>query len=140
MEPMHKKLLIVDDDLLFRQMLVEILETQGYKITDAENGEEGVQTFVKFHPDLVITDIRMPKKNGLQMAQEILRYSPNTPIIFISGWFDIDGNYTENKSFFGQESFCIHFLKKPFRVPQLLKLISEIETPCKDHALHGQPS
>lgn len=136
----HKKLLIVDDDTLFRQMLVEILETQGYKTTDAKNGEEGVQTFVKFHPDLVITDIRMPKKNGLQMVEEILGYSPSTPIIFISGWYDIDGNSAKNKSFLSKESLCIHFLKKPFRVPQLLKLISEIETPCKSHALHGKPS
>ena len=132
---LSKKLLVVDDDLLFRGMLVEILKAQGFDVAEAGDGEEGITTFKAFAPDLVITDIRMPKKTGIQMAQEILRLSPETPIIFVSGWYDPARDYPVNGANVSslKDTFCVYFLKKPFRIPQLLSLINETNTPCKKH-------
>jgi len=126
---MAKRLLVVDDDTIFRQMLIEILSSQGFEILEARDGEEGLELFKEGGSDLVvITDIRMPKKNGFQMAQDIHALSPTTPIIFISGWYDPGKIYagkgigpllTKNKS------PHIYFLRKPFRISQLVSLIEE---------------
>jgi CheY-like chemotaxis protein len=123
---MVKKLLVVDDDTIFRRLLIEILTSQGFEVAEARDGEEGLAVFKKTNPDLVITDIRMPKKNGFQLAEEIRTLSPMIPIIFISGWYD-PGKITLGKelgsSLMRNNSPNTHFLKKPFRISQLISLI-----------------
>ncbi len=133
---MAKKILIVDDDTLFREMLDEVLRAAGYETTQAEDGREGFAVFKTYTPDLVVTDIRMPKRNGVQMAQDILEISPQTPIIFISGWYDPRRLFSEkglDATFLKNDAFCIHFLRKPFRLPQLLTLIEKVAAPCTKH-------
>ena len=126
---MSKRLLVVDDDALFRQMLVEILETQGYEVFPARNGVEGFEVFQKTpHLDVVITDIRMPKKNGFELTRDIHEVAPETPIILISGWYDplreIPGREVA-LALRRNDSPYIRFLKKPFRISQLMGVIKE---------------
>ncbi len=133
---MSKKILIVEDDSLFRNMLAEILNSAGYNTFRAKDGEEGLATFKASNPDLVVTDIRMPRKNGIQMSMDILRVSPKTPIIFISGWYDPERLYSENResaSFLKNDTFHLRFLKKPFHATQLLNMIREVLDPHKKH-------
>ena len=65
------KILIVEDDDLMRDSLAEKFAKEGFEITKATNGEEGLKTALQIHPDLILLDILMPKMDGLQMLQRL---------------------------------------------------------------------
>jgi DNA-binding response OmpR family regulator len=79
------RILIVDDDECFRTVLRETLERAGYEVLEAEDGETGLKLHHRERPDLVITDIVMPGKAGLELIAEIRRDFPGTRIIAMSG-------------------------------------------------------
>ena len=83
-------LLYVEDDELIREELAETLEFDVKELYIAENGIEGLKKFRQFMPDIVISDVKMPKMNGLDMAREIRKISPNTPIIITTAFSDSD--------------------------------------------------
>ncbi|MBE7437134.1 MAG: response regulator transcription factor [Spirochaetales bacterium] len=81
-----KKILIVDDQESIRNMLSELLSMAGYSFEMARNGEEALEIAVRSRPDLIIMDLMMPVKNGLEAATEI-RTIPElttTPILFLT--------------------------------------------------------
>ena len=79
------KILIVDDEKLIRLNLRALLEDLGYGVTEAANGREGLDTFDRERPDLVLADLRMPVMDGLSMIAGLQEKSPETPVIVISG-------------------------------------------------------
>jgi DNA-binding response OmpR family regulator len=91
---MSKRILIIDDDLAVRDTLITILEEHGYEVMTAVNGEEGLAVFRRERPDLLVTDIVMPVKEGLQTILEIRQEWPDMKIIAISG-----GSRTERHDF-----------------------------------------
>lgn len=78
-------ILIVDDNDDVRELLQELMEGAGYTVRLAADGEEAVQQFLVEPSDLVITDIRMPKRNGLQVLAAIQAARPGTPVIVLTG-------------------------------------------------------
>jgi DNA-binding response OmpR family regulator len=82
---MSRRILVIDDDSGVRASLREILEERGYEVVLAENGAQGIIAFRQTRPDLVITDIVMPVKEGFQTIQELRRERPEVRIIAISG-------------------------------------------------------
>ncbi len=83
------KLLIVDDDVYTREGLAENIPWELYGIEEvmqAENGKEALHTVSWYLPDLIITDIRMPQKNGIDFCKEAVRLVPDCKIIFITGY------------------------------------------------------
>ncbi len=80
-----KKIILIDDDDEFREMLRRMLEGAGYNVREAPNGKIGVQIFKEDAPDLVITDLFMPEQEGLETIRELIRMDPKTKIIAISG-------------------------------------------------------
>jgi len=79
------KILVVDDDRQIRAMLRQALESAGFEVVEASDGQEGVRSFQTASADLVITDILMPEKEGLALIQELRRLDPAVQIIAISG-------------------------------------------------------
>jgi len=79
------KILVIDDESAIRNILQEILKNEGYETMAATNGEEGLQMFSSFQPDLVMCDIKMPKIDGLEFLQKANAINPDIPIIMISG-------------------------------------------------------
>lgn len=79
------KILIVDDELLMLQLLSRIFEQDKHEVICAKDGIEAIRIFKEQQIDLVITDIVMPRKNGIELIHEILEKKPNTPIIAMSG-------------------------------------------------------
>jgi DNA-binding response OmpR family regulator len=80
------KVLIVDDNETLTGLLKEVLETEGdYKVKTAENGEAGYKAFLNFRPDVILTDIEMPIKNGLDMVKDIRTHDPEIKTIYMSG-------------------------------------------------------
>jgi response regulator RpfG family c-di-GMP phosphodiesterase len=74
----NRKVLIADDEDFNRFVLMNILNKWGVKYQEAKNGEEAVSLALENHFDLIFMDMRMPKKNGLEAAQEILKKKPET--------------------------------------------------------------
>jgi DNA-binding response OmpR family regulator len=91
---LSKRILIIDDDLAVRDTLIAILEDRGYEVMTAVNGQQGLAVFRSERPDLLITDIVMPVKEGLQTIREIREERPDMKIIAISG-----GSRTERHDF-----------------------------------------
>ena len=85
-----RPILVVDDEPGMRNALFEALTRQGHAVDLAENGFEAVEKF-KTHPfDLVITDVRMPRMNGIEVLQEIKKTSPLTPVVVVTGYGTVE--------------------------------------------------
>jgi putative nucleotidyltransferase with HDIG domain len=82
--------LYVEDDALVRSQLSHFLERRVKQLVVAENGREGLEAFHAGHHDIVITDIKMPEMDGLQMAEKIKADSRDIPIIVITAYSDRD--------------------------------------------------
>ena len=81
-----KTLLIVDDDNVILEVLSEYFLKQGYDVVLAHNGDEAVQLLKYKAIDLVVTDIRMPKMNGLSLLKHIRTKSSSLPVILMTGY------------------------------------------------------
>ena len=79
------KILVLDDELSILLMIKKMLEKAGHEVSLALNGREGMELFEKNRPDLLITDIIMPEKEGLETIFELRRKHPELKIIAISG-------------------------------------------------------
>lgn len=80
-----QKILVIDDNAVVRDTLVQMLEGEGYCVLSAEDGRRGLAVFRNERPDLVITDIIMPEKEGIETIRDIRGECPNAKIIAISG-------------------------------------------------------
>ena len=80
-----KKILVVDDNELVRIGLTQMLSRLGYEVVATDNGEKGLDLFLKNRFDLVITDFEMPGMNGIDLAGHIKQRSPITPVILMTG-------------------------------------------------------
>ena len=79
------RILVADDDIVIRQVLKQHLEEAGYDVLVAQNGEEALKLSQGTSVDLLITDIIMPKKEGLETITEFRRHFPSVKIIAMSG-------------------------------------------------------
>ncbi len=79
------RILVIDDEPQVRTVLLKSLEFDGYQVMDAPNGKVGMKLFQEEPFDLVITDIVMPEKEGIETIGELRHYFPETKIIAISG-------------------------------------------------------
>lgn len=87
---MEKIILIVDDEEGIRKVLSILLSDMGYKVISAENGEVALDLFRENNPQIVLTDIKMPNMDGLELLSILKKESPDTEVIMITGHGDID--------------------------------------------------
>lgn len=78
-------ILIIDDEKAIRKTLTEILSYEGYKIDDAENGDDGLKRLKEKNYDVVLCDIKMPKMDGIEFLEKAREARPDVPVIMISG-------------------------------------------------------
>jgi len=78
-------ILVIDDDEQFRAMLVQMLTQDGHQVAIAADGEEGLRLIGQAAPELIITDILMPKKDGMDLLLELDRADSPIPVIAVSG-------------------------------------------------------
>jgi len=80
-------ILLIEDEDSIRRVLKKVLQqdNQSYKFTEATDGQEGILTVKKQHFDLILCDIKMPKKDGIEVLDFIQRHTPSTPVVMISG-------------------------------------------------------
>ena len=82
---MNERILVVDDEEGILAFLSSLLESEGYEIVTATDGIEGIDRFISEKPDLVITDIKMPRKGGLEVLKEIKESGSNVDVIILTG-------------------------------------------------------
>ncbi len=115
--------LVIDDDDQFRMMLRHMLEEEGFQVFEAAHGDDGLKMY-RTHPiDLILLDIFMPEKDGLETIQALKREMTDTKIIAMSGggrrgFYD----YLEYAGIFGAQKT----LKKPFDPSELLEAIHQV--------------
>ena len=83
-------ILLAEDDVSVRDSFKRVLLLFVKNIYTAHNGEEALALYKKYNPDIIITDIKMPKLNGLEFIQEIRKNDHDTPIIVTSAYTDQD--------------------------------------------------
>ncbi len=87
---MKEKILVIDDERPTLKMFTLLLTAYGYDILTAENGQDGLDIFRKESPGLVLTDIKMPVMDGIEVLKEIKKINPQTEVIVITGHGDMD--------------------------------------------------
>lgn len=116
-------ILIIDDDLKIREVLRQILEHAGYEVMEAPDGKEGIRLYRERQAELVITDIIMPKKEGLETITDLRIEFPEVKIIAISGGGLIGPEtYLELAEVFGAN----RLLTKPFGHEELLEAVQDL--------------
>ncbi|MDH5232928.1 MAG: response regulator [Gammaproteobacteria bacterium] len=118
------KILVVDDEISVRKMLKEILELDRHEIVEAENGEDALEKMKEHQIDLVLTDLVMPKKNGIDVIMHFKDNYPNVAIVAVSGGGGISGrfDYLPIAQLVGAKAI----ISKPFEPSQLRSVVSEM--------------
>jgi DNA-binding NtrC family response regulator len=114
------KILIIEDEKITRKSLSNILQTEGYEVYSAEDGEEGLNIFKSVNPEIVITDLRLPKLNGIDILTSILSISPSCKVILITAFATVDTAVTSLKI------GAYDYLTKPFSPDKLLSILRNI--------------
>ena len=116
------KILIIDDDVGMRRTASRILRRGGHKVVEAGDGVEGLCIFRTELPDIVVSDIVMPKKEGIETILELRRENPALLILAISGNLTGSTNYLH----FAEKLGANGTLAKPFRAADLLREINNL--------------
>lgn len=128
-EPSSQRVLVVDDEYAIRVLLKSFLEGHRYEVLLAEDGEQAVQTFEEFRPDVVISDIMMPVENGLSVVSRIRERNASVKVIYLSAWIDeADTERRLNEELNDHPDYRL--IKKPFDLDALLKAIEELTSPA----------
>ena len=113
--PDRRRILVVDDDPHCRSAVARLLAEEGYEAAEAADGEEASGLLSSWRPDLVVTDLDMPRLDGRGLVQRVRRLRPGTPVLVVSARSDLDvGTATED------------FFPKPVRIESLLARIRDL--------------
>jgi len=86
----NKKILIVEDSKSYLFILTETLRNAGFTVVTAENGEDGLDAVKNENPDLILSDITMPKMDGIAMSKKLKESNIQIPIIFLTNMGDLE--------------------------------------------------
>ncbi len=121
--PGKAQVLVVEDDAAARRLLARALRGAGLTVIEAENGQRGLDLARSARPSLVITDVLMPDKDGIEFIRELRREDRQTKILATSGG-GLAGrlDFLEIAIQFGADAI----LRKPFMIDELLKTVSRL--------------
>jgi len=116
-----KRILVIDDEIQIQDMVQSMLENEGYAVSVAANGRQGIDAFHQHLTDIVITDIMMPGKDGIETIREIRKTSPEAKIIAMTGYRG-PFNRLPAAEYVGAQITLL----KPFTKKQLLQAVHDI--------------
>ena len=107
------QVLVVDDDALSRTLMVEALESRGYRAIEAQGGEEGLALYRQRRPAVVITDLHMPGMRGLELLRRLREIDPQVHVVLVSGYASL------SLAIEAMKAGAADFLVKPFAAENL---------------------
>ena len=113
-----KRILLVDDDPTVRDSLNDVLQSEGYLVIPAENGQQALDLANKVSVDLVLLDLNMPVKNGWDTFEQLTREHPLIPIIIVTA--------RPNQLFTAMNAGVGALLEKPMDIPMLLQTMETL--------------
>lgn len=115
-----QRIMVVDDDPGIRRALHILLSRAGYRVTQARDGVEALRLWRDGGGDLVITDLHMPEKNGIEMIVELLSHTPGIRIIAMSG-----GGQTRRLDLLGNATMlgAVLTIEKPFTLNEMMETV-----------------
>lgn len=126
--PPKIKALLVDDEIHVLDILKQVIMAMGIIPFVAENGEEALKIYKKEKPDLIISDIYMPKLNGISLLKEIKTYEPEKPVVLITGYAHYEQLIKSLET--GPDGF----LEKPFDLSKLIAMIYDFFPELKQNS------
>ena len=123
MNDVNKTILVIDDEEPFRDFMVDLLSKNNFTVCTAENGISGEQQISEHKPDLIITDIVMPDKEGVEFIQSVREKDSDIPIIAVTGGNRVNAySYLSMSSKLGANAT----LTKPFPIADMLQTINKL--------------
>jgi len=117
------KILVVEDEFGLQDMFKTVFQMEGYDVKVAVDGDHGYEVYVEFQPDLVFTDVVMPKMSGLELVAKIRQVNPRIKVIYISGFFGIRRLKRELEE--EMLKYGYPGLSKPFKISKMLELVKD---------------
>ena len=114
-------IVLIDDEPIIHQALGSFLCRSGHQIHSAADGSEGIALASECKPDLIISDIRMPGIDGLELLEKLKMRTPTTPVVLITG----HGDVTTAISALDKGAFA--YMRKPVKLEELVAVIERIE-------------
>ena len=110
-------ILLIDDETIALTNLSHVLQREGYKVTALKDGESGIAALKQTDFDLVLTDLKMPGINGIEVLREVRTCCPDVPVIMITGHASLDSAVDAMKA------GAYHYLAKPFRLAEAREVV-----------------
>ncbi len=110
----NPKILVVDDETIVKQVVLDFLEMKGFEVSGADNGKEALEVLSGSEFDLVLSDIRMPEMDGIELLKKMRKLYPDTGVIMFTGFADIHAAVDAMKL------GAFDYVAKPFNFDELL--------------------
>jgi len=114
------RIIVIDDEPLMRVTVHDAMAAEGYEVVSAETGKKGIELLRETEWDILITDLRLPDMDGIQILKEVKSLNPETQVILITAYGSIDSAVTAMKE------GASDYLTKPFSMDELLLIIKRI--------------
>jgi len=124
-----RRLLLVEDEPLLRVSMSDALRKEGWTVDTAEDGVEGLALFRRHHHEVVVTDLMMPRMDGMALMREVLGLQPDTTVVIITAYGTVE------RAVGAMREGAADFITKPFSVAQLLVRLDNL---CSVRALREQ--
>jgi two-component system response regulator (stage 0 sporulation protein F) len=118
------KILVVDDEEPIRTLVSKIVQKDGHEVMVAENGQHACDAFQNAEIDLIITDLVMPEKNGIEMIIQLKKTHPDLKVIAISGGSGFSGQI--DLLSVAQLLGAKHIIRKPFTVDDIRNAVNDM--------------
>ena len=113
------ELLVVDDELIALKNLTHILNGEGYEVTAVQKGGQALDLLKEKNFDLVLTDLKMEKVDGMDILRFIKQHQPETEVIMITGYATVDSAISAMKA------GAYHYIAKPYKIDEVRKVVKE---------------
>ena len=114
------RILVIDDEPTCLQAMATILENAGYSVDEAPSADEGLESYRREKPDLVICDVFLPGKDGVTFLMELKKEDPQAKIVLISGHWD---RLCVPAGHLGEHLGAVAVLEKPLAAPQFRQVV-----------------
>src|SRR5512144_3284030 len=115
--PEPRNILLVDDHKPFRDSLAKILSAEGFRVFPADDGEEALDILRREFIHLILTDLKMPKMDGVELLKVAKTMRPEIEVMLITGYGTVDPAVTSMKD------GAFDYIQKPFKPREILKLV-----------------